>query len=234
MKRFQWTLIVMLLLASCAMGFLLWQMRQRAHQRMLSGEDAAPTQAPAVAPAQEISLEVASDADGSLQTRNFSLPLPADSGSRSRAILGKLLDLYSANDATHHVPGGAASVAQVFLIPVHPAASGKGPQPATQAALPAMAPAPPTAAENSAPVDENTPQMAVVNLTSAFANGHPSGLQAETLTILSMVSTLHLNLPRITEVRFLVDGQTRPTLNGHADLSRTWLASDSGSANPAQ
>jgi len=27
----------------------------------------------------------------------------------------------------------------------------------------------------------------------------------------------------VTEVRFLVDGQQRPTLAGHADLTRTYL-----------
>ena len=32
-------------------------------------------------------------------------------------MLGKLLDLYAAPDATHPVPGGASSIAQVFLLP---------------------------------------------------------------------------------------------------------------------
>jgi hypothetical protein len=64
----------------------------------------------------------------------------------------------------------------------------------------------------------------VVNLTTALAAGHPSGLETETLTILSICATLNANLPRVTEVRFLVDGQTRATLAGHADLARTYLA----------
>jgi hypothetical protein len=66
----------------------------------------------------------------------------------------------------------------------------------------------------------------VVNLTGAFAASHPSGLEAETLTVLSICGTLHANLPRVTQVRFLVDGQPRPTLAGHADLTRTYLATD--------
>jgi hypothetical protein len=66
----------------------------------------------------------------------------------------------------------------------------------------------------------------VVNLTSAFAAGHPSGLETETLTILSICATLNANLPRVTEVRFLVDGHTRATLAGHADLTRTYLATE--------
>jgi hypothetical protein len=70
------------------------------------------------------------------------------------------------------------------------------------------------------------PRTRVVNLTGAFAATHPSGLETETLTVLSLCGTLHANLPRVTEVRFLVDGQPRATLAGHADLTRTYLAGD--------
>ena len=41
-----------------------------------------------------------------------------------------------------------------------------------------------------------------------------------------MIGTLHANMPQITEVRFLVDGQPRETLAGHADLLRTYTAAD--------
>jgi hypothetical protein len=44
--------------------------------------------------------------------------------------------------------------------------------------------------------------------------------------VLSICGTLHANLPRVTEVRFLVDGQPRATLAGHADLTRTYLATE--------
>jgi hypothetical protein len=37
---------------------------------------------------------------------------------------------------------------------------------------------------------------------------------------------LHANLPLVTEVRFLVDGKQYPTLAGHADLTRTYLAAE--------
>ena len=46
------------------------------------------------------------------------------------------------------------------------------------------------------------------------------------LTVLSICGTLHANLPRVTQVRFLVDGQPRATLAGHADLTGTYLAAD--------
>jgi hypothetical protein len=65
-----------------------------------------------------------------------------------------------------------------------------------------------------------------VNLTSGFASSHPSGIETESLTILSICATLHANLPRVEQVRFLVDGQTRTTLAGHADLTRTYLTAE--------
>jgi hypothetical protein len=69
-----------------------------------------------------------------------------------------------------------------------------------------------------------------VNLSAAFAAGHPSGIETETLTVLSICATLNANLPRIKKVRFLVDGKQRSTLAGHVDLTRTYLA---GEAAPA-
>jgi hypothetical protein len=68
--------------------------------------------------------------------------------------------------------------------------------------------------------------LAVVDLSTAFAQGHPSGIAPETLTLLSITGTLHANLPQIAQVRFLVDGQTRDTLAGHADLTRTYIAAN--------
>jgi hypothetical protein len=112
------------------------------------------------------------------------------------------MDLYADPEAKHPVPGGAASVMQVFLLP----------------------------ASSDAQSQDALAQLAVVNLASAFAAGHPSGLQTETLTIDSICATLRANLPHVAEVRFLVDGQTRPTLAGHVDLTRTYLTAQTVSA----
>lgn len=205
--RYQKILFTVLLVAALIMAGVLWHLRQRAHERLLAGEDSAPTKAPEVAPAEQATLMVANDADGSLLAQARSLPLPADPNARARAVLGRLLDLYAAPDAAHHVAGGAAGVSQVFLLP---APDAKGSQ------------------------DPNA-QLAVVNLTGAFVASHPSGLETETLTVLSICGTLHANLPQVTEVRFLVDGQQRPNLAGHADLTRTYLTADavtSGGTNP--
>ncbi|MDR3753094.1 MAG: GerMN domain-containing protein [Terracidiphilus sp.] len=195
--RHQTVLFVILLLASVIMGAVLWNQLRRAHERLLRGQDAAPTQAPLVAPAEQATLMVANDADNSIDSRILTLPLPENPEARARAVLGKLLDLYAAPDATHPVPGGASSVAQVFLVPI---------------------------ADDTGKASPTAPHLAVVNLTSAFAAGHPSGLQAETLTVLSICATLNANMPSVTQVRFLVDGQSRATLAGHADLTRTYPA----------
>jgi len=204
--RYQTILFVILLVASIIMGSVLWNLRERAHQRLLQGENSAPTQAPQVTQAERAILMVANDADNSMLERMLSLPLPQNPEARARAVLGKLLDLYAAPDATHPVPGGANAIAEVFLVPIA-GAQGKAPQ--------------------------DGPELAVVNLTGAFAAGHPSGLETETLTVLSICATLHANLPRVTEVRFLVDGQPRDTLAGHADLRRTYLANETGTAEGA-
>jgi hypothetical protein len=210
-RRFQAVLFVVLLVASAVMGVVLWQLRERAHMRLIAGEDSAPTNAPLVTPAEQATLLVASDADNSLLAQVQSLPLPQDPGTRARIVLGKLLDIYAAPDAAHPVPGGAGSIAQVFLLPATDSAPGA--QPAVK----------PTSLSKAA--QSSGPLLAVVNLTGSFAAGHPSGLATETLTVLSICATLHANLPRVTQVRFLVDGAERPTLAGHADLTRTYLAS---------
>ena len=69
-------------------------------------------------------------------------------------------------------------------------------------------------------------QIAVINLRAPFADGHPSGLLVEDLTVKSIVGTLHAALPQVSEIRFLVDGQPRSTLAGHADLTRAYPAVD--------
>jgi hypothetical protein len=204
--RYQTVLFVVLLAATAVMGTVLWHLRQHEHQRLLQGEVSTPTRAPEVAPAVDATLMVADDADGSVVPQVLSLPLPPSPNERARALLGKLLDIYAAPGATHPVPGGASSILQVFLVPV-------------PAGTPGAA-----GLSGAAAGSRGGPELAVVNLAASFADHHPSGLETETLTILSMCETLHANMPRITEVRFLVNGRPRATLAGHASLMRTYLA----------
>lgn len=198
--RYQRILFAVLLVAVLAMAGVLWHMREAAHEQLLEGQDSAPTKAPEVAPTEQATLLVANDADGSMLTQARSLPLPADPSARARVILGHLLDVYAAPDAAHPVAGGAAGISQVFLMPEPGAKPG------------------------------SDDELAVVNLASSFVASHPSGLETETLTVLSICGTLHANLPHIAEVRFLVDGQERPNLAGHADLTRTYLTTDAAPA----
>ena len=61
--------------------------------------------------------------------------------------------------------------------------------------------------------------LVVIDLNAALADGQPSGILAEELTIASIVQTLSANYPEIAQVKFLIDGKERDTLAGHADLS---------------
>jgi len=63
------------------------------------------------------------------------------------------------------------------------------------------------------------PGVAVIDLNSAFADTHRSGVLVEELTITSLIHTISTNTPGILKVKILVDGKDRLTLAGHADLS---------------
>jgi len=63
------------------------------------------------------------------------------------------------------------------------------------------------------------PGVAVIDLNSAFADMHRSGILVEELTVTSLVHTISANTPDILKVKILVDGKERDTLAGHADLS---------------
>jgi Sporulation and spore germination len=63
------------------------------------------------------------------------------------------------------------------------------------------------------------PGVAVIDLNSAFADTHRSGVLVEELTVASLIHTISANTPGILRVKILVDGKQRETLAGHADLS---------------
>jgi len=69
---------------------------------------------------------------------------------------------------------------------------------------------------------------AIVDMNTAFAEAHPSGVLAEELTVASIVVTLNANDSKIARVKILVNGQERDTLAGHADLRRFYEASNLG------
>ena len=57
-----------------------------------------------------------------------------------------------------------------------------------------------------------------VDLSAAVQENHPGGVDAERLTIYSIVNSLTLNIPDIRAVKILVEGQEAMTLAGHIDL----------------
>lgn len=63
------------------------------------------------------------------------------------------------------------------------------------------------------------PGVAVIDLNSAFADTHRSGVLVEELSVASLIHTISANTPGILKVKILVDGKQRDTLAGHADLS---------------
>ncbi len=63
------------------------------------------------------------------------------------------------------------------------------------------------------------PGVAVIDLNSAFADTHRSGVLVEELTVASLIHTVSVNTPDILKVKILVDGKDRDSLAGHADLS---------------
>jgi Sporulation and spore germination len=63
------------------------------------------------------------------------------------------------------------------------------------------------------------PGAAVIDLNSAFADTHRSGVLVEVLTVTSLIHTIAANIPGISRVKILVEGKERDTLAGHADLS---------------
>jgi hypothetical protein len=244
--RYQRILFWILLLASVIMAAVLIRLREQAADRIANRaaetED-APLAEPIAAPAEAVILLEANDLDGAIAPVTRNLPLPAETGARARVLLRQLFADYAAAGSKHPLAPGPG-VEQVFFMAGRVTSAPKSAQPG-RSESPGIAPARseqtvaeapppnPTAPQQTAPQqtgpqqtgsEQTGPeQTAIVSFTAAFAQNHPSGIEAETLTLLSIVATLHQNFPTIREVRFLVDGQPKDTLAGHADLTRTYL-----------
>lgn len=213
-----WVLVV-----SCVsmIGFLIYSHHRNQQAADLSADD-TPIAAPDVGAAENVTFVTARDADGALTATDSSIALPSVSAVRARALLEHLLADYALPTSTHPLPGGIA-VEDVFLVPL-PLTAPRNPNGKTSK------PQLPSKAEDADALTHATGQLAVINLRSSWVGSHPSGVQAETLTLLSILGTLHANMPEITHVRFLVDGQSRDTLAGHVDLTRVYEPTDTTNA----
>ncbi|HEV2276360.1 MAG TPA: GerMN domain-containing protein [Acidobacteriaceae bacterium] len=195
--RHQRILFWILLVSSVVMSVILIRLRERAHDRLLDASQTMPLNPPSHAAAQDVTLMIANDANGSLTSFHEKIALPGDENARAHVVLQRLISIYAQPGSAHPIAANSG-VHEIFFLPLPPAVNTVVPG-----------------------------EMAVVNLSGSFAAEHPSGIEPETLTLLSILGTLHANFPDITQVRFLVDGQPRETLAGHADLSRVYLAADS-------
>jgi hypothetical protein len=210
-----WTLIGAILL----MGFVLLHGCRQAREKLTRQRDLTPLAAPVAGASETVHLAVASDADGSILLVDRELALPGEATARARTLLARLIAEYSYKGSRHVLESGPA-IEDVFLLdlPIRPAVApgSVADSDSTQDASDG----------SSSQAQSAGGQLAVINLHGDFADHHPSGIEAETLTIDSIVGTVYANFPRIEQVRFLVDGQPRETLNGHADLLRTYAVSD--------
>jgi len=72
----------------------------------------------------------------------------------------------------------------------------------------------------------NNNQTAIIDVNGAFADQHRSGILVEELTLASIARTLGANIPGVSEIRIVVDGNQRETLAGHADLTSSYPANN--------
>jgi hypothetical protein len=217
--RYQRILFYSLLGGIILMAIFLFYERKRAHDRLTAHDDATPLAAPVDTATESYTLDMASDGDGSIEAVQRQVALPEEPSVKARALLERLVAEYALPKSKHPLASGAA-VDDVFLLnlPITTPVAGSSDADMDKqgdSSSPAL------------PVEPGQEgQLAVVNLRGSFVNDHPSGVNVEMLTILSMLGTLHANFAQITQVRFLVDGQPRETLAGHVDLSRVYPAID--------
>jgi hypothetical protein len=95
-------------------AFLLHGCRQ-AHKRLTSFNDATPIAAPTTASTEDVTLYLASDADGSITATSFQVALPKDASIRARILLDYLIAQYALPTSAHPLQAGPA-VDDVFLL----------------------------------------------------------------------------------------------------------------------
>ena len=200
--RYQRVLFWILAGAILLMALVLLRGCEQAREKLTRHRDETPLASPVATPSETVQLALASDADGSITLVERQIALPAETTTRAHALLARLIAEFSYKNSAHPIESGPA-VDDVFLVDLPLRMPAGDADPASISHVPGG-------------------QLAVVNLHGAFADHHPSGIEVETLTIQSIVGTLYANFPRIEQVRFLVDGRPRETLNGHADLLRTY------------
>ena len=209
--RYQRVLFWTLSIAILSMTAFLLHSCQQAREKLTRRRNETPLAAPVAAPSETVRLALADDTTGRITLSEREVALPQESTARAQALLTRLLAEYSYKNSAHPLESGP-TVDDVFFVDL--------PLQATDAR--------PT----SRRTESTTGQLAVINLRGTFADHHPSGIAVEALTINSMIGTIYANFPRVQAVRFLVDGHSRDTLAGHADLTRAYRATNAESRSP--
>lgn len=187
---------------------------QQAREKLTRHPNETPLAAPVAAPSEAVRLALADDSTGRISLSQREIALPQEPTARAQALLTRLIAEYSYKNSAHPLESGP-SIDDVFFVD-----------------LPLQAPGI-TAAPRAAFSSSSGGQLAVVNLRGTFADHHPSGIGVETLTVNSIIGTIYANFPRVQAIRFVVDGHSRDTLAGHADLTRTYRVSDTESRSPS-
>lgn len=229
MRILFWCLFTVIL----ALGVVLVVEQIRARDRVRDLADQTPLDTPAT-DAEPVTLDLASDDEGTISPVERQIALPTEVNARARALLDHLVVEYALPGSAHPLPPGLM-VNQIYLLPLP--VSGHTVDTAAPATPDGRVQTVPVAPTNSAEAQQPvTPggELAVIDLRGTFSNSHPSGVEVETLTLNSIIGTLHANLPQIEQIRFLVDGQPRETLAGHADLLRTYPSRDTTAAASVQ
>jgi hypothetical protein len=193
--RYQRILFLVFLVAIALMAADLARLRHLEQTRLTATLKDAQLTPVANVPLVAVHLLVANDASNSLQPVERNLVLPKSPNAAARAILVALF-AESAKPHSHHPLPAEAAVDDIFLLPLDAAAS--------------------------LPQSPSAPELAVINLNAAFARQSEATPATETLTLHSILATLHANFSQIQAARFLIDGRQSDTLAGAADLRRTY------------
>jgi Sporulation and spore germination len=205
--RYQRVLFYGLMASIVLMALFLFYERERVRKRWMAKVDSTPLVAPSHTIEASATFDLASDRDGTITAVQRQLALPEEASVRARALLERLMAEYALPQSDHPLAGGTV-VDDVFLV-----------------RLPLAGDSAQTGEATDDRADDQG-EMAVINLRGSFIEQHPSGVETEMLSLLSMLGTLHANFPEIATVRFVVDGKSRETVAGHVDLERLYPALD--------
>ena len=229
--RYQRILFWILAGASLLMAAVLLHGCEQAREKLTRHQNETPLAAPVAAPSETIRLALANDADGSItlvdHARHRLLPTPKPPPAPARCSKPASSLEYSYKDSTHPIESGPA-VDDVFV----PARSAAAPaRPCRRSSpSPSSLTSPSPSEDDTLTAEPHAPggQLAVINLArlpsptttppASSPRRSPFSRSSERSTQTSRASS--------RSAFWLTAARAEPTLNGHADLLRTYPATD--------